>query len=198
VTPDTDGDDRKRGVLSKADRNYLKNPEEYSRQASHERQRKIRERIEDAILDMSILYDKIEFVEREIFDHSLQRRVVPKEPQFQNGVRDGLALLLDWSKGVEVLSGRRPVNSTFDRVFESAWERVAWRYRYMLHDVTIEAEAEEIPWRDIQERAEAGEEITVEEQAQLLLAYRDEIDPAETQELVNAALFDDTDDPSNE
>jgi hypothetical protein len=191
VTRDADEEDRKRGILSKADRGYLKNPEEYTRQASHERQTKIRERIEDGMLDMAILYDNIGFIEREIFEHSLRRRIVPKNQQFQNGVRDGLALLLDWSNAAGVLEGNRPVNSIFDRVFESAWERIAWRHRYMLHSVEIEAEAERIPWRDIQERAEAGEEITVEEQAQLLLAYRDEIDPAETQEMVNAALFDD-------
>lgn len=188
MTPDTDEDDRKRGILSPSDRNYLQNPDEYSRQATHERQNRIQERIENAIFDMSVLYDKIDFIEREILEESPRRRKVSKQVQFQNGVRDGLALLLDWSWGSQVLRDSRPANSTFDRVFDSAWERVAWRYRYMLHDVSIETEAEEIPWRDIQKRAEAGEEITVEEQAQLLLAHRDEIDPSETQELVTTML----------
>lgn len=51
----TDGDDRERGVLSVADRNYLRNPEEYSRQASHQREREIRKRTQNALLDFMLL-----------------------------------------------------------------------------------------------------------------------------------------------
>ena len=51
----TDDDGRDRGILSPADRNYLRNPDEYSRQASHEREKKIKERIRNALLDISLL-----------------------------------------------------------------------------------------------------------------------------------------------
>jgi len=200
VTPETDsgeegdGNGRKRGILSPSDREYLRNPDDFSRQASHEREARIRERIENAILDFSLLYDNVGFIEKEVLEHSMSRRRVPKEPPIQNGVRDALALFLDWSAGDRVLSGIRPMNSLFDRVFEGAWERLAWRHRFMLHDVTIAVEAEEIPWRELQERAETGEELTVEEQARLLLARRDELDSSETQERLQSVLVDGEDD----
>lgn len=51
-------DERGRGMLSEADRNYLRAAEgEYSRQASHERERAIRERVADSLLDFSVFFE---------------------------------------------------------------------------------------------------------------------------------------------
>lgn len=52
----TDNDDRDRGVLSPADRRFLKSPGEYSRQATHERETAIQERVWNAFLDGSVLF----------------------------------------------------------------------------------------------------------------------------------------------
>lgn len=65
----TDGDDRDRGVLSPADRRFLRSPEEYTRQATHERENAIRERAWNSFLDGSVL---VKYTtpdqRREIFD----------------------------------------------------------------------------------------------------------------------------------
>jgi hypothetical protein len=47
--------DRGRGVLSQADRQYLRNPDGYSRQAAHERKQAIAERVENSVLDFRLL-----------------------------------------------------------------------------------------------------------------------------------------------
>ena len=52
-----DDDRDERGILSRADREYLRNPEEYSRQAANARQRRIVERTRNALLDFRYLAD---------------------------------------------------------------------------------------------------------------------------------------------
>jgi hypothetical protein len=65
----TDGDDRDRGVLSPADRQFLRSPEEYTRQATHERENAIRERAWNSFLDGSVLLEHTTPNQRrEIFD----------------------------------------------------------------------------------------------------------------------------------
>jgi len=54
MTEDVD-DGRPRGVLSNADREYLREPGDYSRQASHAREEAIRERMANTILDYPLL-----------------------------------------------------------------------------------------------------------------------------------------------
>lgn len=49
-----------RGILTKADREYLQNPEEYSRQASYNREAKIRERLQRALLDFPTLATELD------------------------------------------------------------------------------------------------------------------------------------------
>lgn len=48
---------KERGILSKADRKFLRTPEEYSRQAGNERKKAIVERIRAAMLDFHYLAD---------------------------------------------------------------------------------------------------------------------------------------------
>jgi hypothetical protein len=51
---------RDRGILTEADREYLRNPEEYSRQASHNREGKIRERLGRAFEDFPLLATELD------------------------------------------------------------------------------------------------------------------------------------------
>lgn len=67
----------RRGVFSKADRNYLRNPGEYSRQAANERERKIVERIQDSMLDFRWLADP------EFPDHLLEQAFSASEEQVE-------------------------------------------------------------------------------------------------------------------
>jgi len=43
--------ERQRGVVSQADRDWLQNPDKYSRQAGYQCQGKVRQRLHNAILD---------------------------------------------------------------------------------------------------------------------------------------------------
>lgn len=52
-------DDRPRGILSEADRRYLRNPEEYSKQAKYERRQAIIERVHEALHDFPLLVYKL-------------------------------------------------------------------------------------------------------------------------------------------
>ena len=52
--------ERDRGILTEADRKYIKNPEEYSRQAAHQREETIRGRIREGVLDFQMLADDVD------------------------------------------------------------------------------------------------------------------------------------------
>ena len=49
-----------RGILTKADREYLRNPDEYSRQASYNREQAIRERLQRAFNDFPLLVKELD------------------------------------------------------------------------------------------------------------------------------------------
>lgn len=77
-------DDRPRGILSQSDRQYLRNPEEYSSQASYERRQAIIERIHNALHDYPLLvsalddeYRKEAFEDR--FEEPLEETMPEKE-----------------------------------------------------------------------------------------------------------------------
>lgn len=53
-------DERPRGILSEADRRYLRNPEEYSKQAGYERRQAITERLHEALHDMPLLVSELD------------------------------------------------------------------------------------------------------------------------------------------
>lgn len=53
-------DGRPRGILSPADREYLRNPDEYSKQAGYERRRAIVERLHEALHDMPLLVSELD------------------------------------------------------------------------------------------------------------------------------------------
>jgi DNA-binding transcriptional ArsR family regulator len=53
-------DDRPRGILSPADRQYLRDPDEYSKQAGYERRRAIVERLHEALHDMPLLVSELD------------------------------------------------------------------------------------------------------------------------------------------
>jgi|APHM01.1.fsa_nt_gi hypothetical protein len=57
----TNEDDRDRGVLSTADRQFIRSPEEYSRQGTYERRTAIHERTANAVLDYPLLVEFEEY-----------------------------------------------------------------------------------------------------------------------------------------
>lgn len=55
-----DNDERPRGILTKADREYLRNPDEYTRQARHERRKNIEKRIANSMGDFELLAGELD------------------------------------------------------------------------------------------------------------------------------------------
>lgn len=124
--------DRPRGILSKADRKYLVRPprardEEYSRQGRNTRRSAIADRLENSLLDMYLLYDRLSDDDlREIFDDDppnlsaaigLLYRIAsldntaPPEDKFRGWLRTGITdVLEEQASGVET----RPASVEFD------------------------------------------------------------------------------------
>lgn len=65
---DTNDSERDRGVLSKSDRDYIRNPDEYNRQSAYERRKHIRERVYNAFLDGPLLLSLPADEREKIFD----------------------------------------------------------------------------------------------------------------------------------
>lgn len=59
VSSNTD-DDRDRGILSPVDREYLRDPDEFSRQGGYQRRDAIRTRVEEAFFDFRLLLDQLD------------------------------------------------------------------------------------------------------------------------------------------
>lgn len=53
-------DERTRGILSEADRRYIDNPDEYSKQAGYERRQAIIQRVHEALHDFPLLVSEID------------------------------------------------------------------------------------------------------------------------------------------
>ena len=63
------GDERDRGILSPVDREYLRDPDAFSRQGGYQRRDAIRNRIENAFLDLRLLFDVVnDEALRDVFD----------------------------------------------------------------------------------------------------------------------------------
>ena len=54
------GDDRDRGILSTVDREYLRDPDAFSRQGGYQRRAAIRNRVENAFVDLRVLFDELD------------------------------------------------------------------------------------------------------------------------------------------
>lgn len=194
MTEEADEDGRPRGVLSGADRGYLREPEDYSRQASHARQEAIRERVENAVLDFSLLFDELDHDEREtIFRGRLSPQKRFDDARFEAGIRDALAFLMEGAGGAALLDEDAPTETTAGRILTAALERVGWRWGFDVHDVRVDVDAEKVPVRELLSRLEADDELAPGELAQLLVARGDDVDTEPVQSHLRAALLEDVD-----
>lgn len=70
-------EDRGRGILTPADRAYLADPEQYSRQAQYNRNQAIRKRVGNALLDVPILVDGLS---HDVWEEALSLTEVDSDP----------------------------------------------------------------------------------------------------------------------
>lgn len=192
----TDGDDtgeRERGILSTADRDFLRSdPDDYSRQARHAREEAIRERVTNAVLDFTLLFEHLEHDQREEIFPPAYTHTEIGDPDFEAGVRDTLAFIIEGCGGFRRLDEWEFHSEQLaERMLKEAFTRGAWRWGYDLQDLRLEVTAEEIPVRELLQRLDDGDELTVDELARLAVSQRDRVDPAVLQEPLREQLLDD-------
>lgn len=111
-----DTDERERGILSPADRRFLRDPEEYSRQGQYERKSAIKQRVYDSILDLSLLFELLPPSQRhEIFGRSTGMGDMNffgmfDDPQrLEHALRDGISFLYMSAENTGAGAGERLV-----------------------------------------------------------------------------------------
>lgn len=152
-------DDRDRGILSPADREYLKTDRsEYSRQAAHAREEAIRERIQNAILDFHLLLSHYDPSKLATAMSSIENWEKTKEGLAFDGVADGVGFLT--AATFFTTAGRinndpsEPVD--YKPILESAVRRAARYHGFALESVDVSVEF------DAAEATEVTEEELIE------------------------------------
>lgn len=187
---------RDRGILSSSDRKWLllsrdEYVEEHSRQYWGQRRDEVINRVRNGVLDFTLLFDHLEHDQRvEIFGNPLISLMQFDDPDFEAGIRDTLAFLIEGAGGASLLDEHVPPETTAERLLEEAFGQIAWRYQYNLNGIQLDVDAEKIPGDELLQRIEADEELTAEELAQLLLAKGDDVNTATLQEQIRAELSD--------
>lgn len=192
--------DRERGILNDADRKWLlMDRDEYimkhSRQYWGQRRDEVRKRVRNGILDFTLLFEHLEHDQREeLFGGRLTPHRRFDDPDFEAGVRDTLAFMLDGTGIFTHLDEWETHNEmTGERLLEEAFARGAWRWGHDLQDFQLEVVAERIPVRELLQRLDAGESLTVDELARLAISQHDRVDPAVLQASLREQLLDEDD-----
>ena len=194
----TKDDGRERGILTSADREFLRSdPDEYSRQARHARRDAIVERMRNAVLDFSILFEELDRDDFEtIFSRPRANKMPYNDPTIEAGLRDTLALVLESGGGDGLFrglgnSGPHTQDLEAERLLLDALERLAWFYGYQINTAELKVEAEKIPWRALEGELKEGGELDPEQLARFL--SRDDVDTSAIQEQVRTMIFEQDD-----
>lgn len=185
-----DDPDRDRGMLAPVDREFLLGEKEYEhRQSVHNRREKIRSRVRNTYLDFSLLFEQLSFSElAAIFGRRPQPLMSFEDPELEAGIRDTLAFSLEGSGGSSLLDEHRPPDTTAERLLYDAFEQLAWKYRHNLTDVRLEVESQRIPLEELLESLEAGEDLSNQQLAQLLIADPADLDERALQKVLREQL----------
>jgi hypothetical protein len=192
----TDQDERPRGVLSPADRAYLRNPDEFSRQASHARAQKIQERLYNAILDFGILSEEL--------DSEGRRRLLTDEFDWYD-IDYSLPYMIAFAHNLIADEYDNPPlqqetdpyghkNRFFEIRLQDALEEAYLEHDLLVKDIELSVESEEVPGiEEIEDRLAAPGITTTEIE---YLVNSGEIDGSEMIEFVADQL--DVDLPDSE
>jgi hypothetical protein len=188
---------RPRGVLTDADRNFLRNPETYSDQAAYNRRADIRERTRNGILDFTDLFEALvrgdESYRHPRWLYGLREDYVPGEApaspvnnnlhhledeELRGGLRDMIAFAL-WLTGGNTLpaapEGGYEGNARAARdLLDDAIRRVGRAYGVMVHDVDLDVTSEPIPYNEVITDLQKGEDVPAD-QLGYLLAGADQV-----------------------
>lgn len=206
--PSSDGlipdDDRPRGILSQADRQFLRGEKEYnSEQSKRDARYRIRERVKNSILDFSILYQHLDQRDRDQIFSPLSRdheEVLGSDPEmskesvshmieegmFIAGITDCLSFFYRETQGR---------NISFEDMFREAVRDMEEQKGYIVNDVSlkIDIEREQPEMEDLINRLNQGDSLTKEEISAIIRSEEFDINPEHLDELFQQIVSDATD-----
>lgn len=190
-----DGSGSSRSFLTDADRDYLRGDQtEYSRQNRYNRERAIRERAYNAILDFSLLWEEWDRDERWDRRAWWELRDLDSSPVYdeqiadqdlENGLRDMVAFAL-------FLTRADPLFQSDDIGFAGTpyieqflllvFRRLGSEYRRYVRDYELRIEGEELMWDSIRAQLDQGEDVPLEKLALALETGTLDVDPEPIQD----------------
>jgi len=186
---------RKNAMLTTEDRRWLTGEKSYegkhAKQQRYQRRRDIRDRVYNAMLDFSILFEELDEDQRlEIFGEVSPdgQRWTESDEELRDGVRDGLAFLLRAVDVATLLRGDAE-DSVADWMIEDALRRAGQRDGILVEDVTTSVDATEVRVPELLDALEAGEDLSPA--ALYLLLDSGALDAEELSDTVREQLFGD-------
>ena len=187
---------RRNAMLTTEDRRWLTGEKRYdgehAKQQRYQRRRDIRERIDNSIRDLTIVFERLEPTEqRKMFESVRTDDRVSDDPELTRGVRDGIAFLLH-ATGVTdgmVDSGENVAETLAGTLLTEAIEAAGRKEGFLVERVDIEVDAQPMNRSRLAERLAGDEPVTA---AELAAAIEHEaVDTASVQTHVREMLVDD-------
>lgn len=166
--------DRPRGILSEADRRYLRNPEEYSKQARYERRRAIIDRVRESFHDYPLLVSALDEESRtEVFKEEQSHH----EEMTLNVLTSGFAFL--YLGILDTIEPRELGHQAFEDILGTGIKQAYHQQGYSVKNVDVNVEVDRgPPLRELKEKGELTQggilqllesgEMTAEEAAESL------------------------------
>jgi hypothetical protein len=188
-TAEKDDLSRDRGVLTKADREYLTGQSDIETGSHGERRarERIRNRTKNALMDFGLMFEHLE-------DRDIEQIFMPENNAQSANQAEMLALafFLD-GIGIQAHMGPGKMNtSTTKRIFETAVERVGKKRGYLVNDADFEIDADKIPHKSLFRDLEEGKELSTD--ALRFLLETDEVDTEKVQETIRQMVVDENSD----
>lgn len=137
--------DRERGFLTKDNREFLQGDKDSgTRQARHHHRKKIRERLQNALLDFSLVFDHMKDGElQQVFgEHSRPYRQSWKNDDVAKGIQDTLAFVLrEAGVGCALSKAAERKNTLYEETLYNALRRVGEPHDQFVHSVKLDVEA---------------------------------------------------------
>lgn len=184
---------RERGVLSPADREYLRGDKsELSEGSEYNTKRRIRNRVRNSLLDFTLLFEHLDESEREKIFGSNVRATMDVDEDLWEGIRDTLGFVLEGAGAATPTvmgSAEKPVSGSIcDRLLEDALQKVGDRNGYLVKEVRLNVDATRMPWSNLRSRLKEGDELPPE--ALRFLLHHENVDVAEVQDQIRDMVLE--------
>lgn len=159
---------RRNAMLTTEDRRWLSGEKRYegehAKQQRYQRRRDVRERIDTAVRDFSVLFEHLEPSERrKLFDpEHADGGGVPNDSELTRGVRDGLAFLLHATGITDGMGGDAAAvtRTTAGELLTEAIREAGRKDGFLVDRVTLEVDARSADRARLVEKLTADEPLT--------------------------------------